>query len=128
MDDGKHVDESWKDSVTKEKEGVNGGSPHDCGEGCDCGQDQAEIEVSFLNHIMSLGYQAMIFLGEAPHPMTGQTEKNLRQAKFLIDTLQLLKDKTKGNLTSQEEQLLSSSLYELQMKYVEVSKQGKLGS
>jgi hypothetical protein len=126
MDDGKHIDESWKDSVMKEKEGADGESPHDCGEGCDCGQDQGEIEVSFLNYIMSLGYQAVIFLGEVPHPMTGQTEKNLRQAKFLIDTLQLLRDKTKGNLTSQEEQLLGSSLYELQLKYVEVNGKDKI--
>jgi hypothetical protein len=122
MDDSKHVDESWKDSVSKEKEGALEGGSHDCGEGCDCGHDEGEIEVSFLNYIMSLGYQAMIFLGEVPHPMTGKSEKNLRQAKFLIDTLQLLKDKTKGNLTSQEDQMLSSSLYELQMKYVEVNK------
>jgi hypothetical protein len=126
MDDGKHVDESWKDSVMKEKEGVDGESPHDCGVGCGCGQDPAEIEVSFLNYIMSLGYQAMIFLGEVPHPMTGKNEKNIRQAKFLIDTLQLLKNKTKGNLSTQEEQLLSSSLYELQMKYVEVSGKDKV--
>jgi hypothetical protein len=126
MDDGKHVDESWKDSVMKEKEGAAADSPHDCDEGCECGQDQTEIEVSFLNYIMSLGYQAMIFLGEVPHPMTGKNEKNIRQAKFLIDTLQLLKNKTKGNLSTQEEQLLSSSLYELQMKYVEVSGKDKV--
>jgi hypothetical protein len=121
MDEGKHIDESWKDSVAKEKSDT-----HEHGEHCGCGQDQGEIEVNFLNYIMSLGYQAMIFLGEVPHPMTGQNEKNTRQAKFLIDTLQLLKDKTKGNLTPQEDQLLSSSLYELQMKYVEVSGKEKI--
>lgn len=122
MDDSKHIDESWKDSVSKEKEDTASSGSHDCDEGCECGQDQGEMEVNFLNYVMSLGYQAMIFLGEVPHPMTGKSEKNLRQAKFLIDTLQLLKDKTKGNLTSQEDQMLSSSLYELQMKYVEVNK------
>jgi hypothetical protein len=46
-------------------------------------------------------------------------EKNLSQAKLLIDTLVVLRDKTKGNLNGQEHQLLNSSIYELQLKYVE---------
>jgi hypothetical protein len=75
---------------------------------------------------MSMGYQAMIFVGEIPNPMTGKQETNLRQAKFLIDTLQLLKEKTKGNLNPQEENMLTASLYELQMKYVEAVNKGKL--
>jgi hypothetical protein len=121
MSEDKHVDESWKDSVAKEKNDV-----HEHGEGCGCGHDEGEIEVSFLNYIMSLGYQAMIFLGEVPHPVTGQTEKNVRQAKFLIDTLLLLKEKTRGNLTPEEDSLLGSSLYELQMKYVEETNKEKI--
>ena len=67
----------------------------------------------------SLGYQAMIFLGEMPNPMTGQSEKNLRQAKFIIDTLVMLKDKTKGNLNEQEQAFIDGTVYELQMKFVE---------
>ena len=63
----------------------------------------------------------MIFLGEVPHPATQQTEKNLDQAKFLIDTLVMLKEKTKGNLNKQEENLLNASVYELQMKFVEIN-------
>jgi hypothetical protein len=126
MDNEKHVDESWKDNVAKEKDL----SPEACGEGCSCdhGHDsdgcggQGEMEVNFFNYILSMSYQAMIFLGEVPNPVSGQSEKNLRQAKFLIDTLSLLKDKTRGNLTPEEENILSSSLYELQMKYVELSK------
>jgi hypothetical protein len=121
MSEDKHVDESWKDSVTKEKSG-----DHEHGEGCGCGHDEGEIEVNFLNYVMSLGYQAMIFLGEVPHPMTGKAEKNVRQAKFLIDTLLLLKDKTRGNLTPEEDNLLGSSLYELQMKYVEATNKDKI--
>ncbi|MCA9407908.1 MAG: DUF1844 domain-containing protein [Candidatus Omnitrophica bacterium] len=81
------------------------------------------MEINFLNYISSLGYQALIFLGEIPNPMTNQPEKNLPQAKFLIDTLTMLKEKTKGNLNRQEETLLNSSVYELQLKYVEHIKQ-----
>lgn len=124
MSDEKHVDESWKDEVTKAKTD---------GEACGCGHDHAPgeehgmPEVSFFNYIMSMGYQAMIFLGEIPHPATNKEEKNVAQAKFLIDTLVMLRDKTKGNLSAQEEQFLSGTLYELQMKFVEVSKKNASG-
>jgi hypothetical protein len=143
MDNEKHVDESWKDAVKSETSeggccssgscadgcGSEGCSPEGCvsEDDCGCGQDHGgEMKVSFLNYIMSMGYQAMIFVGEIPNPMTGKQETNLRQAKFLIDTLVLLKEKTKGNLNPQEENMLTASLYELQMKYVEATKKGKL--
>lgn len=138
MDNEKHVDESWKNSVKKDEAGDSCCSSGDCGcgEGCSsegcgseggCGQDHGEeMKVSFLNYIMSMGYQAMIFVGEIPNPMTGKQEVNLRQAKFLIDTLGLLKEKTKGNLNPQEENMLTTSLYELQMKYVDAVNKGKI--
>lgn len=91
---------------------------------CDCGQSNegADLQVNFFNYIMSMAYQAMIFLGEVPNPITNKEEVNLRQAKFLIDTLQLIKEKTKGNLTPQEDHMIASSLSELQLKYVDASK------
>lgn len=75
-------------------------------------------EIDFLGYIASLAFQAMIFLGEMPSPMTQKIDKNLDQAKLLIDTLSLLREKTKGNLTEPESQLLETSIYELQIKYV----------
>ena len=140
MSDDKHVDESWKNSVSKDKAdegcGCDSGcgcssqkDEHEHGEGCGCdsGHDHGVPEVNFLNYLMSMGYQTMIFLGEVPHPATGETQKNVAQAKFLIDTLVMLRDKTKGNLLPQEEQFLSSTLYELQLKYVEVAKKESSG-
>lgn len=82
-----------------------------------------EGQIDFFNYIASLGFQAMIFLGEMPNPITNQVEKNLKQAKFLIDTLVILRDKTKGNLSKEEDDLLNGSIYELQLRYVELSKQ-----
>ena len=120
MSDDKHVDESWKDAVAQEKDNADG-----CAEGCSCGDHHHEhgegedVEVNFFTYLTSLGYQAMIFLGEVPNPMTGQTEKNLRQAKFLIDTLILIREKTKGNLTPQEESFLGGTIYELETRFVE---------
>ena len=81
-----------------------------------------EPNLDFFNYIASLGFQTMIFLGEMPNPITNQVEKNLKQAKFLIDTLVILRDKTKGNLTKEEDDLLNGSIYELQLRYVDLSK------
>jgi hypothetical protein len=85
--------------------------------------DPEEPALDFFNYIASLGFQAMIFLGEVPNPMTNQTEKNVKQAKFLIDTLVLLREKTSGNLSKEEAELLNGSIYELQLRYVEIAKQ-----
>ena len=81
--------------------------------------DSALGEIDFLGYISSLAFQAMIFLGEIESPITGKIEKHVPQARLLIDTLILLRDKTKGNLNDQESQLLEASIYELQLKYVE---------
>ena len=85
-------------------------------------QAAAEPHLDFFNYIASLGFQTMIFLGEMPNPITNKIEKNLKQAKFLIDTLVILRDKTKGNLSKEEDELLNGSIYELQLRYVELSK------
>ena len=85
-------------------------------------QAQAEPQLDFFNYIASLGFQTMIFLGEMPNPITNKSEKNLKQAKFLIDTLVILRDKTKGNLSKEEDDLLNGSIYELQLRYVDLSK------
>ncbi|OGX09749.1 MAG: hypothetical protein A2Y05_01070 [Omnitrophica WOR_2 bacterium GWA2_53_43] len=74
-----------------------------------------------MNYISGLAYQAMVFLGEIPNPVTNASEKNLEQAKFVIETLILLQEKTKGNLTQKESDVLNTAAYELQMKFVEVS-------
>ena len=88
----------------------------------DAPEAAAEPQLDFFNYIASLGFQTMIFLGEMPNPMTNQVEKNLKQAKFLIDTLVILRDKTKGNLSKEEDDLLNGSIYELQLRYVDLSK------
>ena len=70
----------------------------------------------------SLASQAMSFLGLAPNPVSGETEKNLDQAKYSIDILEMLKLKTEGNLSDEETKVLMSLLFDLRMRYVEASK------
>ncbi len=84
---------------------------------------QSEPELDFFNYVASLGFQAMIFLGEVPNPISQQVEKNLKQAKFLIDTLVIIREKTVGNLTKEEGELLNGSIFELQRRYVEIAKE-----
>ena len=124
MGEEKYVDESWKEEVARDKE-IHKAPPSDSsGENQTQAEDLSDDqEFDFLSYISSLAFQAMIFLGKLPNPINNQTERNLRQAKLLIDTLALLKEKTAGNLTQQENDMLTSALYELQMGYVEAMNQ-----
>lgn len=75
-------------------------------------------EVSFMNFILSLSTSALLHLGEVEDPNTKQTLKNLPLAKQTIDMIAMLKDRTKGNVTPQEEKALESILYDLRLRYV----------
>jgi hypothetical protein len=75
-------------------------------------------EVNFSAFVYSLSTSALVHLGEIPEPITEKMDKNLPLAKQTIDILGILQDKTKGNLTQEEENLLNSFLYDLRMRYV----------
>lgn len=71
--------------------------------------------------VLFLATQALLCLGEQPDPMTGEKVENLPGAKHAIDLLSVIQDKTTGNLTDSEHQLLESMLYDLRMRYVQVT-------
>lgn len=75
-------------------------------------------EVTFSAFIMSLNTSALFLLGELSDPETGVRKQDLVLAKHTIDTLNVLKEKTKGNLTEEEENMLGNFLYDLHMRYV----------
>jgi len=75
-------------------------------------------EVTFSAFVYSLSTSALVHLGEIPEPITEKMDKNLPLAKQTIDILGILQEKTKGNLTQDEENLLNSFLYDLRMRYV----------
>jgi hypothetical protein len=80
-------------------------------------------QIDFYTFIFSLGSSAFIHLGDAPHPETGQPVKpDLALAQQTIDLLAMLKEKTKGNLTSEEEKFLDTLLLDLRLRFVEKSK------
>ncbi|MFA6217064.1 MAG: DUF1844 domain-containing protein [Candidatus Omnitrophota bacterium] len=109
----KNIDETWKEKAKQEKETLKGQ------------EDLIPPEPDFNFFVSTLSLQATIFLGLIPNPATNKKEENLTQAKFLIDTIAMLKDKTKGNLTSEEEDLSENVLYELRMQYITVSESKK---
>jgi hypothetical protein len=71
-----------------------------------------------------LANNVMLFLGQIPDPVTQQRRRDLPQAKHTIDILVMLREKTRGNLTADEAQLLQELLPQLQMAYVATSRQG----
>lgn len=80
------------------------------------------LKVDFSTFVLSLSTSALYHLGEFPDPVTGQaSEKNLVLARQTVDTLELLQEKTVGNLEPEEAQLLNSLIYELRMKVVKES-------
>lgn len=94
------------------------------------GSDQAQDAsvISFAAFVLSLAHTAAVHFGDVPDPVSGQkAEANLAAAQQMIDILALLDQKTRGNLTAEERQLLEQVLFELRMRYVEVRKEGHLG-
>ncbi|HLD56640.1 MAG TPA: DUF1844 domain-containing protein [Candidatus Omnitrophota bacterium] len=102
----KQVDESWKESVLKEK----GETPS---------KSQETPPISFSTFVTSLGIQALIKMGEFEDPNSAKMEIDLDGAQETIDLLLMFKEKTKGNLTSEEETLLNSLIPDLQFKFVQ---------
>lgn len=125
----KKVDEGWKAQVQKEKKAPPEPSPVKpppapaASRGASPSQ-QAPEQAGFSFFLSSLSMQALMCLGEMPHPATNQVHEDLEQARSLIDVLGMLQEKTKGNLTNEEQGLLEELLYELRLKYVEKTRRG----
>lgn len=124
----KKVDESWKETVGKEKQasepirqaqGSSRAEPRDDEAG------EATVEVTFTLFVSGLMMEALIALGALENPVTKKKEANKAHAKFIIDTLAMLQEKTKNNLAKDEADMLDSILYELRMRFV--SKTNTLG-
>ncbi len=81
-------------------------------------QDQ-QNELLFMQLVMMFQGMALQNLGKVMNPVTNQIERNLEQAKNMIDILGMLDEKTKGNLNDNEQKLMEHVLFELRMNYVD---------
>lgn len=80
---------------------------------------------TIVSFFAEMGWQS---LGKIPNPLTGKTERNLEISKKIIELLETLKEKTKGNLTDEEDRFLSGVIADLRLNYVdELSKETKNG-
>lgn len=112
------VDEDWKSQVAKEKEALKEQAEKAPKEPKPDGQDFEMPPASFMVLLSTLATQAMAALGFIPDPATGQPNVNRPMAKHFIDTLAMLQEKTKGNLTDEEAAHLRDGLHQLRMSYV----------
>jgi hypothetical protein len=81
--------------------------------------------IDFTTLIMSLASSALVSLGRVPDPETGTVQKNFVFAHQNIDIIHLLQEKTRGNLSTDEERLVEQILYELRMSYISALKDEK---
>lgn len=101
----KKVDEAWKETAAKDKKNIDASA-------------QDVPEVTFGLFLSGLIMEAFIALGDLEHPVTKKKEMSIPHAKFIIETLAMLKEKTKNNLTKEEDSSLESVLYDLRMRFV----------
>jgi hypothetical protein len=81
-------------------------------------KEQPLPPITFSSFIASLSSSVLVHLGEIPDPTGGNIKKNLTLAKQTIDVLEMIKEKTKGNLDADEEGLLNNILFDLRVRYV----------
>ncbi len=84
-----------------------------------------KVEASFAQFIGGFAVQTLVHLGKMSNPMTGATGVDLPNAKYSIDILGILQEKTKGNLSAEEDEYLSNLLRDLRMEYVSVANKGE---
>lgn len=116
--------EGDKDQDKKEEkpkpsdEKITAEKPEKAAESKEAKQDFQLPEINFATFIFSLNHSVLVHLGVMEDPATGKTAKNLPIAKQTIDILGMLEEKTRGNLTNDEEKMLKNILYDLRMIYI----------
>lgn len=128
------IDEDWKSQVEAEKEAAKNpdtdslaaakqeadgnGSQGESAEQMD--SDPPMPPASFSMLISSLATEAMMALGQLPHPVSGEVSPRRNQAKYLIDTITMLHEKTKGNVAEEESTGVQELLHQLKMAFVQM--------
>jgi len=123
------IDEDWKSRVQAEKAEAATSKSQSAAAATGTQPDSRVVGdmpmplASFELLLTTLATEALVALGQVPHPATGKPLVHREQAKFLIDTLDVLKQKTAGNLSADEQQLLDSLLHQMRMVFIETGNQ-----
>lgn len=122
------VDEEWKQSVAREQ---GEGKDENASETPEQSAKQPSVaelpSPDFRVFLAGLYTQTLMSLGELENPVTKSTEKNLRESQYIIDTIDMLRHKTEGNLTDEEEHYIEGLLHDLRIRYVAAAKDGGAG-
>jgi hypothetical protein len=115
------IDEDWKSQVQAERDSLaaEAKKTRTAGPGATGRPESHSLPpASFEMLLSTLATEAMIALGQIPHPAVGQYAYDADQAKYLIDTISVLKEKTAGNLTPMEQQAIDGLLHQLRMAFL----------
>ncbi|HOX08962.1 MAG TPA: DUF1844 domain-containing protein [Planctomycetota bacterium] len=123
QDQAKPTGGDWREQARREKERLAKELDKQTEGGEEAGGEMGEMpEADFMHFVSSLAMQVMMFLGQVENPMVGKRILDLGAAKYNIDILGILAEKTKGNLTKEEEAAMTRLLSELRMGYVQTVK------
>lgn len=112
------IDEDWKSQVEAEKAAAEAAA-----EGKTSSADATGMkfpEASFELLVSTFATEAMVALGQFPNPMDNSMHVDLDHAKYAIDMLEMIEDKTKGNLSEPEAGMIESVLHQLRMAFVAI--------
>lgn len=126
------VDDDWKSQAQAEKQKLAeqtkakqaaeaGGSDPGATPGAGAGGGRQLPAASFETLVSTMTTQALFAMGEIPDPQTGQRMAHLDLARHHIDMLTVIEDKTKGNLSKEESDMLATTVYELRNRYVQLT-------
>jgi hypothetical protein len=121
------IDEDWKSQVEAERAEAAKVKPAATETLATTGAESSEMidppmpPASFEMLLTTLATEALVALGQVPHPGTGKMETHRNQAKFLIDTVDVLRQKTAGNLTAEEQQVIDSLLHQMRLIFVQTA-------
>jgi uncharacterized protein DUF1844 len=117
------IDEDWKSQIEAEREAAAKAAQPTSAQGSAAGaQDVGDMPMppaSLELLLTTLATEALMAMGQIPHPATGKSQVQRNQAKYLIDLIDVLREKTKGNLTPGEQLLIENMLHQLRMVFVE---------
>ena len=115
------IDDDWKSQVEAEKETLQKELENEQSGEAEPGE-MPPASISVL--ISTLASQAMVMMGHIPDPATGQPVVNKPLAKHFVDTLVVLEEKTKGNLTEDESAMLTEVIHQLRIGFVNIQEPG----
>lgn len=119
------VDDDWKSQAQAEKAKLAEQAAAEAEKtkpGPGGGEAGLPEEIGFIDLVRMLATQALMYMGAFPDPQTGKAMVSLEVARLNIDLIDVLQEKTKGNLDDKEKEMLEGTLHELRVQFVEIAK------